>query len=296
VDGEGQTGGLLGALGTGAAATALVLGRAELAREVARAVDDVRWVDTAGAPAEAWAPGVAAILAEAAPRVALGPDTAAGRVLMGAAAARLGAPLISRVLAARSADGEIEVEQADLDGRVIVTLSAHAPICGLVLASDESAPERAEPARPALVEAARVLIERTGLAAAPGAGAKIANAERVVAVGRGIGSKEFLAEAERLASAIGAELGCSMPLSDEGWLPSERYVGWSGQHIRPRLYLALGISGAPQHLAGIRNAKTIIAINNDPDAPIFRVADLGIVARVQDVVPELTRAFSRWSQ
>ena len=128
----------------------------------------------------------------------------------------------------------------------------------------------------------------------PDAGSRIAEAERVVSVGRGLGSKDSLGIVEQLVTALGAELGCSMPVADElGWVSGDRYVGWSGQHISPKLYLALGISGAPQHIAGMRNSHTIVAVNTDPNAPIFKTAHYGIVADLHQVVPELIEALGQ---
>jgi electron transfer flavoprotein alpha subunit len=115
----------------------------------------------------------------------------------------------------------------------------------------------------------------------------LGQAERIVAVGRGIKSQEHIAIAEQLAKAMGAELAASRPICDNGWLPMERQIGSSGQTVAPRLYLALGISGAIQHLVGMKGARTIVAINKDADAPIFEVADYGIVGDLFEVVPAL---------
>ena len=104
-----------------------------------------------------------------------------------------------------------------------------------------------------------------------------AQAERIVAVGRGIKAQENIALAEKLAKAFGAELAASRPICDNGWLPMERQIGSSGQTVAPKLYVALGISGAIQHLVGMKGSRTIVAINKDADAPIFEVADYGIV-------------------
>jgi electron transfer flavoprotein alpha subunit len=115
----------------------------------------------------------------------------------------------------------------------------------------------------------------------------LGQAERIVAVGRGIKSQEHIAMAEKLAGAMGAELAASRPICDNGWLPMERQIGSSGQTVAPKLYLALGISGAIQHLVGMKGARTIVAINKDADAPIFEVADYGIVGDLFDIVPAL---------
>ncbi len=118
----------------------------------------------------------------------------------------------------------------------------------------------------------------------------LTQADRIVAVGRGIKAQEHIALAERLAVSLGAELAASRPICDSGWLPMDRQVGSSGQTVSPKLYLALGISGAIQHLVGMKGARTIVAVNKDADAPIFEVADLGIVGDLFEVVPALIAA------
>jgi electron transfer flavoprotein alpha subunit len=121
----------------------------------------------------------------------------------------------------------------------------------------------------------------------------LGQAERIVAVGRGIKSQEHLAVAEQLATALSAELAASRPICDNGWLPMDRQIGSSGQTVAPKLYVALGISGAIQHLVGMKGARTIVAINKDADAPIFEVADYGIVADLFEVVPALVAELAK---
>ncbi|MFB3854291.1 MAG: electron transfer flavoprotein subunit alpha/FixB family protein [Vicinamibacterales bacterium] len=121
----------------------------------------------------------------------------------------------------------------------------------------------------------------------------LSQAERIVAVGRGIKAKENLDLAMKLAEALGAEVGASRPICDAGWLPMERQIGSSGQTVAPKLYFALGISGAIQHLVGMKGARTIVAVNKDPDAPIFEVADFGIVGDIFEVVPAVIQELNR---
>jgi electron transfer flavoprotein alpha subunit len=118
----------------------------------------------------------------------------------------------------------------------------------------------------------------------------LSQAERIVAVGRGIKGQEHLPLARRLAEALGAELGASRPICDAGWLPMERQVGSSGQTVAPKVYVALGISGAIQHLVGMKGSNVVVAINKDPDAPIFEIADYGIVGDLFEIVPALIDA------
>jgi len=115
----------------------------------------------------------------------------------------------------------------------------------------------------------------------------LSKAEIIVAIGRGIKSKDNIALAERLAEALGADLAASRPICDAEWLPIDRQIGSSGQTVAPKLYVAVGISGAIQHLVGMKNSQTIVAINKDSEAPIFDIADYGIVGDLFEVLPVL---------
>lgn len=121
----------------------------------------------------------------------------------------------------------------------------------------------------------------------------LTKSEIIVAIGRGIKSQENIAIAEQLAEALGADIAASRPICDSEWLPIDRQIGSSGQTVAPKLYIALGISGAIQHIVGMKNSGTIVAINKDAEAPIFDIADYGIVGDLFEAVPVLTEEIKK---
>jgi electron transfer flavoprotein alpha subunit len=152
----------------------------------------------------------------------------------------------------------------------------------------------------AAVNAAKVTLDAAAIRQQPEApfqeakaAVDLSQAERIVAVGRGIKSAENIQIAENLAKAFGAELAASRPICDNGWLPMERQIGSSGQTVAPKLYVALGISGAIQHLVGMKGARTIVAINKDAEAPIFEIADYGIQGDIFEIAPALVQELQR---
>ena len=153
---------------------------------------------------------------------------------------------------------------------------------------------------PAAVRKAAVAVDASKIRQRPEAPFKeakqavdLSQAERIVSVGRGIKSQEHLQLAQQLAQAMGAEIAASRPICDAGWLPMDRQIGSSGQTVAPRLYVALGISGAIQHLVGMKGSRTIVAINKDPEAPIFEIADYGIAGDLFEVVPAMIAELNR---
>ncbi|MFP5227127.1 MAG: electron transfer flavoprotein subunit alpha/FixB family protein [Acidobacteriota bacterium] len=121
----------------------------------------------------------------------------------------------------------------------------------------------------------------------------LSQSEVIVAVGRGIKEQKNMALAENLAAALGGEVAASRPICDNGWLPLERQIGSSGQTVAPKLYVALGVSGAIQHIVGMKGSRTIVAVNKDPEAPIFEIADVAVVGDLFQVVPALTEEIKK---
>jgi electron transfer flavoprotein alpha subunit len=141
-----------------------------------------------------------------------------------------------------------------------------------------------------LGDAART--EHAGYREAPAGDVDITKAEFLLSIGRGVAERDNIPRFEELARRLGATLSVSRPIVDAGWMPSGRQVGQSGKTVKPRVYLALGISGAVQHLAGMRTAETIIAVNTDPEAPIFGVAHYGAVVDMFELADELEAQFA----
>lgn len=283
------------ARGAGPVVRVVAVGGRTLAETAAAASPDaVSWVEAAAStPPEAYAAALAAAVATVRPAVVLAGANVEGRVLLGAAAAAMGVPLLTGVTGITRTPGGSLVERTDLGGRVIESLQVAGPIAGLF--GGEDAPPSGGSAAPIeRMELAAVDIVIEGSSPAPGSVGGVTTAERVVSVGRGLRARDDLAMVEQLASALGAEIGCSMPIADDfGWVAKERYIGRSGQHIAPRLYLALGISGTPQHLEGVRDAKVVVAVNSDPGAHVFRRADYGIVGDLYEVVPAIRMALGK---
>jgi electron transfer flavoprotein alpha subunit len=284
------------ARGLGGKVTAAVIGTRTLANVTAAAgPDEVKWIEAnQEIPVEAYAGFVAQLVATAAPTAVVTSGTAEGRVFAGAAAAQLGAAVIPGGLRLSVNGDKIVVDRADLGGKVIETIETAGPVVTFYAGDDVDAAGSATAPVEQLAAngTADMKIEKTQPIA--GAGAGITKASVVVSVGRGLKKKDDLAIVQSLANALGAEIGCSMPVADDlGWVEKERYVGRSGQHISPRLYIAIGIQGAPQHMEGVRDAKVVVGINNNPEASIFKSADYGIVGDLYEVVPALQAALGK---
>ncbi|MBU4576848.1 MAG: electron transfer flavoprotein subunit alpha/FixB family protein, partial [Desulfarculus sp.] len=226
------------------------------------------------------------------------PHSSQGMDLAPALAGRLGLPLVTDCTGLSWNDGALSVQRAVYGGKAMQELALKP--AATVVATLQAGAYQAAPAGAA--ETASESVTLTELAprharrfleylAGVVEDVDIAEADILVSVGRGIGGPDNIPQAQALADALGATLSCSRPVADAGWLPKSRQVGTSGKTVRPKIYLALGISGAFQHQAGMKNSGTIIAVNSDPRAPIFQVAHYGIVADLFEVLPKLSERF-----
>ena len=272
---------------------------ADAAREVAAA--DVAEVLTVEHPAlaaytpDGYTMALRTVIEQTAPAVVLMPHTYQTRDFAPMMAARLNKPLITDVIGISGTGTEATFSRPMFQGKLVAEVRPRgdAP----VIVTMQIGAFRADAARrggAAAVKPMAVEVDAAAIRQAPEApfqearqAVDLSQAERIVSVGRGIKSQDNLSVAEKLAAALGAELAASRPICDNGWLPMERQIGSSGQTVAPKLYVALGISGAIQHLVGMKGSRTIVAINKDADAPIFEVADYGIVGDLFEIAPAI---------
>jgi electron transfer flavoprotein alpha subunit len=224
------------------------------------------------------------------------PHTYQTRDFAPALAARLGRPLVTDVIAIKKQGNDLTYVRPVFQGKLSADVVATGPAPHLV--TFQIGAYRVDAARKG---SAPVAIRKAAVSIDPGSirqkveapfkearqAVDLSQAERIVAAGRGIKAQEHLELVEQLAQALGAEVAASRPICDAGWLPMDRQIGSSGQTVAPKLYMALGISGAIQHLVGMKGSRTIVAINKDADAPIFEIADYGIVGDLFEIVPAL---------
>jgi len=221
-----------------------------------------------------------------------GPSTTFGKDLMPVVAALLGVNQISDLMAV---DGDYAFKRPIYAGNAIISVQAPADQTVVATVRSASWPEAVQGGS-AAIEAASVsatLPTHTrfvGLAAGKSDRPDLQSAKRVVSGGRGVGSAENFQIIYKLADKLGAAVGASRAAVDAGYVPNELQVGQTGKIIAPDLYVAVGISGAIQHLTGIKDAGTIVAINKDPESPIFEIADIGLVGDLFTLLPELEKA------
>ena len=250
--------------------------------------------------------GFTAVLQDAigslAPAHVLLPHTYQTRDFAPKLAARLDRALITDVTAVKAAGGDTAFVRPMFQGKLTADVVPQGPGPHFVTfqIGAYSADQAARGPSPAPVRALEVQVDASAIREKPEApfqqarqAVDLSQAERIVSVGRGIKEQANIAVAQQLAEALHAEIAASRPICDAGWLPMERQVGSSGQTVAPKLYLALGISGAIQHLVGMKGANTVVAINKDPDAPIFEIADYGIVGDLFEIVPAIIEAVKK---
>ena len=245
---------------------------------------------------DAYVMALAQIVASTAPEIVALAHTYQTRDFAPTLAARLQAPLITDVTATSGVGGSAIFTRPMFQGKLAAEVQ---PVgTGPYMVTFQIGAYRADQLRrgatPSGVTPVAVTIDRSAIRQEPEApfqeskqAVDLSQATKIVAVGRGIKSEEHLPVAQALADAMGAELAASRPICDNGWLPMERQIGSSGQTVAPKLYVALGISGAIQHLVGMKGSRTIVAINKDGDAPIFEVADFGLVGDLFEIVPAI---------
>ncbi len=239
---------------------------------------------------------LAALASARVPAAILVPTTNVSWDLLGLLPGRLGAPLVNYCRDVEAIDGALQVRSLLYGGKMTVTVAAGpGPVVLGVLAGMRSPEAGRRAAAPVIVEVSVDLADDPGVRLLeyqePEAGdVDITQQDVLVAVGRGIGNEANLDVAEDLAGALGGVLCGSRPVIDQGWLPLARQVGKSGVTVKPRLYVAAGISGAPEHVEGMKDAELIIAVNSDAGAPIFSVAHYGVVDDATDVLEALAEA------
>ena len=282
-------------LGRDASVTLLILGNgvAAIAAQAATIADQVLVADLSELQQydpELWSAAAAQIALEGEASLVLTGGGRRGREFSPRLAVKLDAPLIEDVVSFKDMDGTIEAERYSFLARVTERVQATGPIVVVTIkpGSFASASPLVEPCEQYDVElrlpTRRVTV--TGREVEKSGRVSLTEADVVVAGGRGLGSSEaFIKLVEGLAEQLGAAIGATRAVVDAGWRPYSEQVGQTGKTVQPKLYWAVGISGAVQHLSGMSKSKCIVAINRDPEAPIFKVCDYGVIGDVKEIVP-----------
>jgi electron transfer flavoprotein alpha subunit len=244
--------------------------------------------------AEAYRKVLVGVLAERKPRLTLIGHTSCGIDLAPSLAIKSGFPLATDCIDLSLDEGSLSVTRQIYGGKLNVEgvlKEAGGHIATIRPATFEPGEPRVEPGEVVSLEYPEeidLMTRFTGFLEPPTGEVDIADAEIIVSVGRGIKEEKNIPMARELAEALNGELGCSRPIVDKGWLPKERQVGSSGKTVKPKLYIASGISGSFQHVMGMKGSDLIVAVNRDPKAPIFGIADYGVVDDLFKVLPALT--------
>jgi len=273
-------------------------GGSEAAQSVPATVTHVAEHDALDAFApDAWASIVCELAARIAATAVVAPGSEHATDVMARAAVRLDEPLAANCTAVTPGNpitltrirwGGSLLEEARLHtGRALLTVAPHA-----VAPADPGGPGAVEPFVPELADADLVVRVRDRVAP-PAGGVSLADAKVVVTGGRGVGSAEGFAPVEELAGLLGGAVGCSRAVTMAGWRPHTEQVGQTGNKIAPEIYVACGVSGATQHIAGCKGAKRILAINTDPEAPIMSVADYAVIGDLHEVLPAISAELRR---
>lgn len=257
----------------------------------------VRHAALAEYTADAYVQVLAEVVRQVQPQLVLSAHTYQARDFMARLAARLDRPMIPDCVGVRLEGDAVVCTRPMFQARLSADVVPEGPAPHLVSLQIGSFRADAVRSGQAATRALDVPVDEAAVrqhAEAPFTEARqavdLSAAARIVSVGRGIKGPEHLDLARQLAEALGAELAASRPICDNGWLPMDRQIGSSGQTVAPKLYVALGISGAIQHVVGMKGARTIVAINKDPEAPIFEIADYGIAGDLFEIVPAMIEA------
>ncbi len=284
----------------GTTCAALVLGTASGADELGKygasnvyhvAADSLDQFDS-----QVYANVIAQAVEKVGAKVVIVSHSSTGKSILGRIAVRLNAGSVAGVNSVPTADGAFKVKKNVFSGKAIAEYQIDSDVKALSLMGNSLQPEvvgeaTAVETLEVEVPSSRITIKEVkrieGTVPLP-------EAELVVSAGRGMKGPENWGIIEDLANVLGATTACSRPVADTGWRPHHEHVGQTGVAIRPNLYIAAGISGAIQHLAGVNSSKVIVVINKDPEAPFFKAADYGICADLFDVVPKLTEAIKKY--
>ncbi len=235
-------------------------------------------------------------LEEKKPKLVLMPHTYQVRDFVPQLATSMGRTMVSDCIGFRNEGGRLVFTRQMFQGKFAadIALESEAPWFVTFQAGAFRGDQVQAGSAPAPIETVQVNVDASKIRTKPEAPFKeakaavdLTQAEIIVAVGRGIKEQKNIDLAKQLAEALGGDLAASRPICDSGWLPMDRQIGSSGQTVAPKLYLALGISGAIQHIVGMKGSRSIVAVNKDAEAPIFEIADFGLVANLFDVVPPL---------
>jgi electron transfer flavoprotein alpha subunit len=242
---------------------------------------------------------LAQLVQESPPQMVLVSDSADGRDIAARLAARLGAGLVSGVVDLVPHDGHVDAHETIFGGNFVTTVEIQNASLGIFLVRPNAFTPKEAPKTAAVraleyspgQDVKRARLGQTVLE--EGAAVPLEEANIIVSGGRGLGGPEPFALLQELAAEIGGAVGASRAAVDAGWIPYAHQVGQTGRTVKPSLYLAVGISGAVQHRVGMQTADTIVAINRDPDAPIFQLSDLAVVGDLFKIVPALTAEIKR---